>query len=91
MNPRTGGYIGDFVATGAIEDTGVAQEAYGANVVYLHGALGDMELEISGDTFEIVYGDGDYADLVGVTGSHYTPDGVPTSWLYRRFEGTVPE
>ncbi len=87
------GYLGTFVATGAIDDAGIAGESWcdPRNEVGLRGALGNMVFVISGDTFEIVEADGAYTDLVGVTGSHYTPDHEPTSWVYRKFEGSVPE
>jgi len=89
------GYLGTFEATGAIQDTGSAGESWcdPRNEVSLSGDLGNMEMVITddGDTFQIVYADGRYASLLGVTGSHYTPDHEPTSWVYRRFEGSVPE
>jgi hypothetical protein len=87
------GPLGTFVATGAIQDSGPAGESWcdPRNEVSLSGTLGRMVLVISGDAFQIVEADGAYGDLVGLSGSHYTPDHEPTSWTYRRFAGTVPE
>ena len=59
----TGLWIGDFTATGAIEDRGDAHYAYADGELYLEGEKGSMVISISGETFSVVSGTGAYEGL----------------------------